>query len=501
MIAALLNSDLSIAIRFVYCSLFAMTSLRKVIDPEWSFYSATPPFTIGGTGTYTVREKPITKLGTLRLILTHYVLIFGSVAVGGGCLIFVLSGKVAKVVSAPTWLVSTIGPGSAGAATTILILVVTFALSGVCLSVASRTVYAVWDRLYTPIDLEAEQASERAAKLQKQQALLRERREEQEQLTAPSREQEQRKLMGRMVLERLGIAAVLDEPESPMSRFYVTKTFTRYGDPLAPFREKFAPLADANLRELLEQAGAVSYDPAKTIDVEPLTATDKVKPEQLELPSPKTTARPKPRLEALSKVREEAVLPPSEDASPAQAPDLPRVEGHIAEHLWDNLRTDWRDVIDSPVAKAEGSTTPPRGRYVPEQLVLSEALLEATLGGRPAGLKGWRYKGKSVPGMLLLDIETAERYPELYAWLQERDNRERLLDLEIARDDLEALSLDISVDDIEYGEGPVGGWRPPTLALTERAWILAIGYVPTAEATTSRGIKEPLWKIDLPVDW
>ena len=27
-----------------------------------------------------------------------------------------------------------------------------------------------------------------------------------------------------------------DEPESPMSRFYVTKTFTEYGDPLAPFR-------------------------------------------------------------------------------------------------------------------------------------------------------------------------------------------------------------------------------------------------------------------------
>lgn len=162
---------------------------------------------------------------------------------------------------------------------------------------------------------------------------------------------------------------------------------------------------------------------------------------------------------------------------------------------------DWRDVIDSPVAKAEGSTTPARGRYVPEQLVLSEALLEATLGGRPAGLKAWRYKGKSVPGLLLLDLETAERHPELYAWLRQPENRDRLLDLETAIDELEALGVDLSVEDVAYGGGPVGGWRPPTLALTEMAWIVAIGYVPAGEATTSRGVKEPLRKIDLPVGW
>ncbi len=67
-----------------------------------------------------------------------------------------------------------------------------------------------------------------------------------------------------------------------MSKFYVTETFTEYGDPLAPFGEKFASLADVNLRELLEQSGAVQYDPAKAIDIETSLGTDEAEPDQLE---------------------------------------------------------------------------------------------------------------------------------------------------------------------------------------------------------------------------
>lgn len=482
-----MGTDLLGLVGLVYCSLFVVLSVRKVLDPECSFYSPAPPFAFGGT--YTARENRLTDFDRFKLFLTNYVLILGSVAVG-------LSGMVVGLISLPTWL--TWGTGLASAVTTIILVW----LAGWFFA-ASRMVYVVWRRLYTPIDVEAEEALARAVERQEERTALKAHYEAQQRLAARRREQEQRRFEGRTQLETLGLAAMLDEPESPMSRFYVTKTFAEYGDPLAPFRKKFAPLTEVNLRELLEQSGVVQYDPAKTIDVEPSSATDETEPEQdlLELPPPETTARPKPRLEVLSKVREEAVPLPSEDASPAQALDLPRVEGHIAEHIWDKLRTDWRDVIDSPVAKAQGSVTPARGRYVPEQLVLAETLLEATLGGRPAGLKGWRYKGKSVPGMLLLDLQTAESYPELYAWLQKPENRDRLLDLETARDDLEALSLDISVDDVEHGVGPVGGWRPPTLALTEMAWIIAIGYVPAGEATTSRGVKEPLWKIDLPVEW
>lgn len=42
------------------------------------------------------------------------------------------------------------------------------------------------------------------------------------------------------VLKEIGIDGVLNEPESPMSRLYVTESFTEYGDPLEPFREKLA---------------------------------------------------------------------------------------------------------------------------------------------------------------------------------------------------------------------------------------------------------------------
>jgi hypothetical protein len=467
--------DALMMIGLTYCLLLIVVGVHRVAGSEKTFYSPTPPFNFGKA--YKTVKKELKGFRAVKFFVINYALILGIVAL--------------SLSSLPLWWFLGIG----SIADVFIWLVLGLILAYFVLALA-------WPQLYTRIDVEAEQALARAAEREQEQAALRAHYEAQQRLVARRREQEQREFEGRMQLEILGIAAVLDEPESPMSRFYVTETFTEYGDPLAPFREKFAPLTGVNLRELLEQSGAVPYDPAKTIDVEPSSAAAEAELDQLELlPPPKTTTQPKRRLEILSKVREEAVLPPSDDASPAQAPNLPRVEGHIAEHLWDNLRTDWCDVLDSPVAKTEGSTTPSRGRYVPEQLVLSEALLEATLGGRPAGLKAWRYRGRSVLGMLLLDLETAERYPELRAWLQKPENRERLLDLETARDDLETLGLDLSVNDVEYGEGPVGGWRAPTLALTERAWILAIGFVPAGEATTSRGVKEPLRKIELPVDW
>lgn len=60
------------------------------------------------------------------------------------------------------------------------------------------------------------------------------------------------------VMERLGLVGVLNEPPSEMSRFYVTETFTEYGDPLAPFRDAFAPLASTDLKRVLEEASAES---------------------------------------------------------------------------------------------------------------------------------------------------------------------------------------------------------------------------------------------------
>lgn len=53
------------------------------------------------------------------------------------------------------------------------------------------------------------------------------------------------------VLKELGIDGVLDEPESPMSRFYVTESFTEYGDPLEPFREKLTRVEGGTLKERL----------------------------------------------------------------------------------------------------------------------------------------------------------------------------------------------------------------------------------------------------------
>jgi len=58
------------------------------------------------------------------------------------------------------------------------------------------------------------------------------------------------------VMKRLGPAGVLNEPPSEMSRFYVTETFTGYGDPLAPFRDAFAPMANTDLKRVLEEASA-----------------------------------------------------------------------------------------------------------------------------------------------------------------------------------------------------------------------------------------------------
>ena len=53
------------------------------------------------------------------------------------------------------------------------------------------------------------------------------------------------------VLKEMGTDGVLDEPESPMSRFYVTESFTEYGDPLEPFREKLARVEGGTLKERL----------------------------------------------------------------------------------------------------------------------------------------------------------------------------------------------------------------------------------------------------------
>lgn len=53
------------------------------------------------------------------------------------------------------------------------------------------------------------------------------------------------------VLEEVGIDGVLGEPESPMSRFYVTESFTGYGDPLEPFRKKLARVEGGTLKEKL----------------------------------------------------------------------------------------------------------------------------------------------------------------------------------------------------------------------------------------------------------
>ena len=52
-------------------------------------------------------------------------------------------------------------------------------------------------------------------------------------------------------LKEMGIDSVLDEPESPLSRFYVTESFTGYGDPLEPFRKKLARVEGGTLKERL----------------------------------------------------------------------------------------------------------------------------------------------------------------------------------------------------------------------------------------------------------
>lgn len=53
------------------------------------------------------------------------------------------------------------------------------------------------------------------------------------------------------VLKEVGIDGVLDEPESPMSRFYVTESFTGYGDPLKPFRKKLTRVEGGTLKARL----------------------------------------------------------------------------------------------------------------------------------------------------------------------------------------------------------------------------------------------------------
>ena len=58
------------------------------------------------------------------------------------------------------------------------------------------------------------------------------------------------------VLRRTGLSPVLDELPSEMSKYYITNTFTVFNDPLVPFREAFAPLAETNVRDSLEKAEA-----------------------------------------------------------------------------------------------------------------------------------------------------------------------------------------------------------------------------------------------------
>ncbi len=58
------------------------------------------------------------------------------------------------------------------------------------------------------------------------------------------------------VLRRMGLGPVLDEPPSEMSTYYITNTFTEFNDPLAPFQEAFAPLAETDVRATLEKAEA-----------------------------------------------------------------------------------------------------------------------------------------------------------------------------------------------------------------------------------------------------
>ena len=53
------------------------------------------------------------------------------------------------------------------------------------------------------------------------------------------------------VLKEIGIDGVLNEPESPLSRFYVTESFTGYGDLLEPFRKKLARVEGGTLKERL----------------------------------------------------------------------------------------------------------------------------------------------------------------------------------------------------------------------------------------------------------
>lgn len=63
------------------------------------------------------------------------------------------------------------------------------------------------------------------------------------------------------VLRELGLGPVLDAHPSEMSKYYVTNDFTEYGDPLANFRETFAPLREGDLRSELEELKKKGYVP------------------------------------------------------------------------------------------------------------------------------------------------------------------------------------------------------------------------------------------------
>lgn len=467
MAATLLTS-----VGFVYFSLLTLVSAKTATFPKKNFSSLPMPFA------YKVWERPLSLSEKAKVCITKYVAALV-------CMSFGLSWV-------PLWVLTGGGPID-------VLLVTNWSMMWLCSGYLAYIL--AWERFYTfdePVSkwLSINDFYREKERQQKQLA----RAQESERLETERRERERRKQWAYAELEKLGLAEVLHEPESPMSTYYVTEMFTEYGDPLAHFRDIFAPLANADLQSLLKQHGVVRHDPAKTIDVEVSSAADKTKSDQLELPPPATPAQPKLRLKALAKAREQAASSVSE-AVPVSLPEPTTVEGPGAAYIWHELQTTWREVIDSPAARVHGVVTPAEGRYAPEQLALPEALLDVTLGGRPAGLKGWRYKGSTVNGMLLMDLETAALYPELRAWLKKPANRDRLLDLDTAREDLASLASDITVGYVMRGDGPLGGWRPPSLALEESRWRISLGYVPAGEATTSRGVKESLWKVSLPVEW
>lgn len=220
------------AIGFVYFSLLTLVSAKTFIFPHASF-SSLPILSTE------VWERPLSDSEEKVFNITKYV-------VALGCMSFGLSWV-------PLWVLEGGGPVN-------VLLVSAWSIGW--LSAAYLAYFLAWKRFYTPEKPVSEWMPiddfYREKKRQEEQLALAQEREWRE---AEQRKQERHKQWADAELAKLGLAGVLDEPELPMSRYYVTNNFTEYGDPLAPFREKFLPLTDVNLRDLLEQEGMVQYDP------------------------------------------------------------------------------------------------------------------------------------------------------------------------------------------------------------------------------------------------